>query len=87
MKLVIDIPEELYREYKDRPPMLGDAGMDMIARAIANGIPLDKIRAELHATAEMHEDGDYYLREEWIDEIIDKYKAEVDPQESEMEQA
>lgn len=37
---------------------------------------LDKIRAELHATAEMHEDGDYYLREEWIDEIFDKYKAE-----------
>lgn len=37
---------------------------------------LDKIRAELHATAEMHEDGDYYLREEWIDEIIDKYKVE-----------
>ena len=37
---------------------------------------LDKIKAELHATAEMHEDGDYYLREEWIDEVIDKYKAE-----------
>ena len=35
----------------------------------------DKIRAELHATAEMHENGDYYLREEWIDEIFDKYKA------------
>lgn len=45
---------------------------------------LDKIRAELHATAEMHEDGDYYLREEWIDEIIDRYKAEVEPQESEV---
>ena len=39
---------------------------------------LDKIRAELHATAEMHEDGDYYLREKWIDEIIDKYRAESD---------
>lgn len=37
---------------------------------------LDKIRAELHATAEMHDDGDYYLRDEWIDEILDKYKAE-----------
>ena len=35
---------------------------------------LDKIRAELHATAEMHEDGDYYLRDEWIDEYFDKYK-------------
>ena len=36
---------------------------------------LDKIKAEIHTTAEMHEDGDYYLRDEWIDEIIDKYKA------------
>lgn len=36
----------------------------------------DKIRAELHATAEMHCDGCYYLRDEWIDEIFDKYKAE-----------
>ena len=34
---------------------------------------LDKIRVELHATAEIHEDGDFYLREEWIDEIFDKY--------------
>ena len=40
---------------------------------------LDKIRVELHATAEMHEDGNYYLREEWIDEILDKYKAEIKP--------
>ena len=34
----------------------------------------DKMRSELHATAEMHEDGYYYLRDEWIDEIIDKYR-------------
>ena len=39
---------------------------------------LDKLRAELHATAEMHEDGDYYLRDEWIDEYFDKYKAETE---------
>lgn len=37
---------------------------------------LNKIRAELHATAEMHIDGGYYLRDEWIDEIFDKYRAE-----------
>lgn len=42
---------------------------------------LDKIRDEIHATAEMHEDGDYYLRDEWIDEIIDKYKAESEAEE------
>ena len=34
---------------------------------------LEQIRAELHATAEMHEDGDYYLRDEWIDEYFDKH--------------
>ncbi len=34
---------------------------------------LDKMRAELHATAEMHEDGSYYIRDEWIDECFDKY--------------
>ena len=36
----------------------------------------DKIRAELHATAEMHDDGDYYLRDEWIDKYFDAYKTE-----------
>lgn len=42
---------------------------------------LDKLKAELHATAEMYDDGDYYLRDEWIDEYFDKYKAEIEPQE------
>ena len=37
---------------------------------------LDKMRAELHETAEMHEDGDYYLHDKWIDEYFDKYKKE-----------
>lgn len=36
---------------------------------------LDKIKNELHATAEMHEDGDYYLRDIWVEEIINKYKG------------
>ena len=42
MKIIIDIPEQLYETYKGRPPMLGDAGMDMIAQSIANGTPLPK---------------------------------------------
>lgn len=41
VELVIKIPEELYELYKGRPPMLGDAGMDMIAQSIANGTPLE----------------------------------------------
>ena len=43
MKLIIDIDEELYEAYKGRPPMLGDAGMDMIAQAIANGTPIKTV--------------------------------------------
>lgn len=42
MKLIIDIPKELYETYKGRPPMLGDEGMDMIAQAIANGTPYEE---------------------------------------------
>lgn len=37
MELIIKIDKELYEAYKGKPPMLGDAGMDMIAQAIANG--------------------------------------------------
>ena len=40
IELVIKIPKELYESYKGIPPMLGDAGMDMIAQSIANGVPL-----------------------------------------------
>ena len=42
------------------------------------GDVLDKIRAELHANAEMHDDGDYYLRDEWVDEYFDEYRGESD---------
>lgn len=37
---------------------------------------LDKIQTKLYAYTELHEDGDYYLREELIGEIFDKYKSE-----------
>ena len=48
-------------------------------KILRNNDVLDKIRAEIHANAEMHDDGDYYLRDEWIDEIFDKYRNEVNP--------
>ena len=38
---------------------------------------LESLRAELHETAEMHIDGDYYLRDEWIDEYINKHISEL----------
>lgn len=58
MKLIIDINEELYEAYKGKPPMLGDAGMDMIAQAIANGIPV-------YEHERLHEK----LKREWADKV------------------
>lgn len=53
IELVIKIPEELYEAYKGRPSMLGDAGMDMIAQAIANGTPLPKNHGRLKDVDEL----------------------------------
>lgn len=39
---------------------------------------IDDIKAKFHAKAEMYEDGEYYLSEELIDKIIDKYMKEGD---------
>lgn len=79
MKLIIDIDENIYKarqHWVTNPKRM----VDNVDVAIANGIPLDvvldRIRVELHATAELHDDGDCYLRDEWIDEYFDKYKAE-----------
>ena len=78
MKLIIEIPNEDYNFVKRQ---VVDGITNPLKICIAHGTPLDdvldKIRAELHATAEMHDDGDYYLRDEWIDEIFDKYRNEV----------
>lgn len=47
VELVIKLPEELYKVYKDRPPKLGDAGLDMIAQSIAKGVLLPKGHGDL----------------------------------------
>ena len=56
IELVIKIPEEIYKVYKGRPPMLGDAGMDMIAQSIANGTPLPKGHGRLIDADELYDD-------------------------------
>lgn len=38
---------------------------------------LEKLKTELHETAEMHSNGNYYLRDEWIDEYINKHITEL----------
>lgn len=47
--------------------IITDKDCDRLCKALDNENVLDKLRAELHATAEMHDDGDYYLRDEWIE--------------------
>lgn len=43
--------------------------------ALGHKLILDKIKEDIHATAEMHEDGDYYLRDKWVNEIFEKYTS------------
>lgn len=73
MKLIIDIDEELYEAYKNRPPMLGDEGMDKIAQAIANGTPVSN-------EGDIRQRGESMTR--WCDncknrETCKKYKEEM----------
>lgn len=59
----------------EKPRLIDPAYEKMLNKWIGAEV-LDRIRNEMHATAEKHEDGVYYLRDEWVDEIIDKYKGE-----------
>lgn len=76
MKLVIDISEDDYRKVQD-----GRASVSMMRKAIRNGTPLDKIRAEIEQTAKDYDKFADYRRIYglWIAlEIIDKYRAETE---------
>ena len=75
-KVIRDTVEEMKQEQEPIKPMVEIDLYSVIKQKYIEREVLDKIRAELHATAEMHMDGDYYLRDEWIDEYFDKYKAE-----------
>ena len=77
MKLIIDIDDNLYTRLFDKGNEYV-ADMRRACVAIRKGTPLDDLKAELHATAEMHDDGDCYLRDEWIDEYFDKYREGSD---------
>ena len=47
MKLIIDIPEETYNDIQSRDWKNGEFIFSEEWKAIHNGIPLDKIRAEI----------------------------------------
>ena len=50
MKLIIDIPEEMYQTFHKQSPRMGDAGMDSICQAIGNGTPIpdNATRKDVH---------------------------------------
>lgn len=74
MQIMIDVSEDDYRKVQD-----GRASVSMMRKAIKNGTPLDKIRAEIEQIAKDYDKfADYRrVRGLWIAlDIIDKYKAE-----------
>ena len=81
MKVVIDIGEKRFKDLQRIASIQIRRRSLTCEQIIANGRPLEeeleKLRAELHETAEMHSNGNYYLRDEWIDEYIDKHISEL----------
>jgi len=78
VKLIIDISEEAKKHIDTfKGKFLCGDGCDMI-EAIQNGIPLDDVKALIEYNAEIHEDGDSYLMEQWVYDILDgKYNADL----------
>ena len=72
MKLIIDIDEGDYKWIKDHV-------MTVNEQMIANGIPLDKIRAEIEQAKRTEPDVSDYQWNDGIEkalEIIDKYRGD-----------
>ena len=81
MKLIIELDEKQFKDIQRIASIQIRRRSLTCEQIIANGTPLseelEKLRAELHETAEMHSNGNYYLRDEWIDEYIDKHISEL----------
>ena len=76
MKLIIDIDEETYNDIQSRDWKNGVFSEEW--KAIHNGIPLDKIRAEIEQiTDTMGVSYNQYLSKIDVLQIIDKYRNEV----------
>jgi len=77
MKLIIDIPEERYKEIVDEQWLPNRLGIE---KAIANGIPLDGVLQEIRQeitnlvkTYPFTDHMDAYVKEDEVLEIIDKH--------------
>ena len=77
MQIVIDIPQEVYDK-----ALSGDGTGTIWAGYVKNGIPLDKIRAEVEQiTDTMGVSYNQYVSKIDVLQIIDKYKAESEVEE------
>jgi hypothetical protein len=86
MQIVIDIPDRIYKINQNRRLNITDA--EILEKAVRNGIPLDKIRAEIEQKIIKRP---YLNFKEWercnndtileVLDIIDKYKAESEVEE------
>jgi len=75
MKLIVDIPDNWEKELNQSKITFADV-VDI--DTVRNGIPLDKIKAEI-ARLHYHPKLDFIKNDEVVDmalDIIDKYKAE-----------
>ena len=78
MKVIIDIPEEVFEEFKTDTSTELDLNKVFILKAIKNGVPLNECKpidkSDEVEEWELNEDKDYYLR---IGDIVDRFK-EID---------
>lgn len=76
MKIVIDIPDELYEDIKEYGMCGYCSDREIVGEAIVNGTPLDKIRAEIEQHRQKTQGIDPYDLVGDCLYIIDKYKSE-----------
>ena len=78
MKLIIDVAEKDYEWAKQIAQTRNKSVYcERQIIAISHGIPLDDVKALIDYNAEIYEDGEWYLREQLVYDILDgKYKAE-----------
>ena len=71
MKLIIDIPDHLYNIIRNH----GCITKSMLTKAIANGIPLDKIIVEIRKKMRFDSFNEGIVSYDDISKIFDKYET------------
>lgn len=79
MKLIIDIPEVVKHKIYAYGLSLSPSDKEQLINAIMNGIPLDKIRAEIADMPKLYpfiDHIDTYVKYDDVLALIDKYRGE-----------